>query len=428
MNENALRALSAAELAGRLQQRTITAEAVVRAFQNRIAEREPEVQAWTALAGAKAIAYAQVLDRGPITGPLHGLPLGVKDLFDTADLPASYGSPIYADNQPASDAAPVALARAAGAVVMGKTVTTEFATYQAGPTHNPHHLDHTPGGSSSGSAAAVADRMVPLAFGTQTAGSIIRPASYCGVVGFKPSFGYLTRAGVKSLAETLDTVGGFGSSVEDVGLLMGALSGDPRLGARTLDGSPRIGFYFDESWDQTLPETRAAVEQAQKVLALAGARVSDVKAPAACVGLAQAHVDVMAYEASRALAYEWGAHRGQLSAGLVQMLEVGSAMTYEQYRDRKDTAALGGRAMQAVFKDYDLLLAPSAAGVAPLKVQGTGDPLFCRSWSLLGLPCVHLPFATGPVGLPVGLQAVGAWGDDGRTLGFARWVLGRLLG
>lgn len=427
MKRGAIRALSATELAAQLQQRSLSAESVVEAFQERIAEREPVLNAWTALAGEAALARARELDRGPILGPLHGLPIGAKDLFDTVDLPTAYGSPIYAGQQPLADAAPVALARAAGAVILGKTVTTEFATYQPGPTRNPHHLDHTPGGSSSGSAAAVADRMTPLAFGSQTAASIIRPASFCGVVGYKPSFGRLTRAGVKSLAESLDTIGGFGTSVDDVGLLLGALSGDASLiTLPTLHSAPRIGL-FHTAWDQTRPETRAAMVLAHKALSRVGARVVEAKVPERCAAMAQTHVEVMAYEAARALAFERQAHRTQLSPGLAQMLDAGAAMSYEQYRGLKEAAELARQDLLALFGDYDVLLAPSAAGVAPLAASGTGDPLFCRMWSLFGLPCVHLPFASGPLGLPVGLQVVAPFNEDTRCLSMAKWVHERLV-
>jgi Asp-tRNA(Asn)/Glu-tRNA(Gln) amidotransferase A subunit family amidase len=427
MKRSAVRELSAFALAAQLQQRTLSAELVVEAFQERIAEREPAVHAWTALAGEAALERARALDRGPILGPLHGLPIGAKDLFDTVDLPTAYGSPIYAGHQPAADAAPVALARAAGAVILGKTVTTEFATYQPGPTRNPHHLDHTPGGSSSGSAAAVADRMVPLAFGSQTAASIIRPASFCGVVGYKPSFGRLTRAGVKSLGESLDTIGGFGSTVDDVSLLLGALMGDASLiTLPQLHSAPRIGL-FHTAWEQTQPETRAAMVLAHKALSRTGARVMQVKVPERCAAMAQTHVDVMAYEAARALSFELDTQRAQLSPGLATMLDAGRAMSHEQYRALKEAAELARQDLMTLYEDYDILLAPSAAGVAPLASSGTGDPLFCRIWSLFGLPCVHLPFASGPLALPVGLQVVGQFNDDTRCLSMAKWVHERLL-
>lgn len=427
MNAADIRALSATALSQLLQQRSVSAEDVVHAFQARIGEREDAVRAWTALADEAALERARVLDSGPIQGPLHGLPLGVKDVFDTADLPTTYGSPIYAGHRPQADAAPVALARAAGAIVLGKTVTTEFATYFAGPTRNPHNTAHTPGGSSSGSAAAVADRMAPLAFGTQTAGSIIRPAAYNGVVGYKPSFGRLTRAGVKSLGESLDTMGGFGSTVDDVALLVGALSGDPAMFDLAGDAAPRIGFFESHAWEHALPETRAAMAQAHDVLGKAGARVARVDVPESCRAMTRIHIDVMAYEASRALSFEFHAHREMLSPGLAKMLAEGAAMSYAAYRQLNDQARRAFRDVEAIFQDYDILLTPSAAGEAPLAAAGTGDPMFCRQWSLLGLPCVHLPFATGPTGLPVGLQAVGPFNADVATLRAARWVHQRLI-
>jgi Asp-tRNA(Asn)/Glu-tRNA(Gln) amidotransferase A subunit family amidase len=269
--------------------------------------------------------------------------------------------------------------------------------------------------------------MTPLAFGTQTAGSIVRPAAYCGVVGYKPSFGRLTRAGVKSLGESLDTMGGFGSTVDDVALLVGALSGDDAMFDLAGDHAPRIGFFESHVWEQALPETRAAMAQAQDVLGRAGARVEAVAVPESCRAMTQMHIDVMAFEAARALSFEFRTHPEMLSPGLAKMLAEGTAMPYAHYRQLKDQARKAFRDVEAIFQNYDILLTPSAAGEAPLASVGTGDPMFCRQWSLLGLPCVHLPFATGPNGLPVGLQAVGAFNADVETLRAARWVHQRLI-
>ena len=261
MNTDRLNRLDAWQLVQGLARRELRAEDLMRACLDRVAEREGEVHAFAHLDRPTALAQARALDAGALQGPLHGLPLGVKDLLDTAELPTGYGSPLYAGHRPAADAAAVALCREAGAVVAGKTVTTEFAYFHPGPTANPHHTGHTPGGSSSGSAAAVADRMLPLALGTQTAGSIIRPAAYCGVVGYKPSWGRVSRAGVKSLSETLDTVGGFGRSVRDVALLGAVLLGDARLAgvAHEPGGqAPRIGMCRTPQWAQADADTQAA--------------------------------------------------------------------------------------------------------------------------------------------------------------------------
>ena len=251
---------TAAELLARLARRELTAESLARACLERIDAREPEVQAWTHLDRAAVLAAAKELDRGAIRGALHGLPVGVKDVFDTFDLPTEYGSAIYARHRPAADAAVIALARSAGALVLGKTVTTEFATFPPGKTRNPHHPGHTPGGSSSGSAAAVAAAMVPVAFGTQTTGSIIRPASFCGAVGYKPSFGTLPRVGVKAISDCLDTVGVFARRVADAASFVGVLA--RRAFAVSAEvHAPRLGWCRTPQWPEAQPETRALFER-----------------------------------------------------------------------------------------------------------------------------------------------------------------------
>ncbi|SAI66566.1 amidase [Bordetella ansorpii] len=416
---NKLGALEAARL---LNRRELSAEQLIRACLARIEQREPQLQAWATLDAEAAIARAKVLDRGPVRGVLHGLPLGVKDIFDTHDLPTRYGSSIYERHQPDADAACVALCRDAGVVVPGKTVTTEFATYTPGPTHNPRNLAYTPGGSSSGSAAAVGDDMVPLALGTQTAGSIIRPAAYCGIVGFKPSFGRVPRAGMKNLADSLDTIGGFARSVEDVGLLASVLMRDPRLLKLDYDGKPRIGMFRSQQWRHTQPESRIAFEHAARVLSAAGAHVQEMPMPVEDCMVVQLHADIMSFEASMSLAYERHTHGVQLSMKLQAVLDAGAGISTERYLTLRQHAARLSARTDAWFDDYDILLAPSAAGEAPFFEQGTGDPQFCRGWTLAGVPTVHLPFAHGPQGLPVGLQAVGRANDDHRLLSIANWV------
>lgn len=426
MNYQPLNELSAFALARQLARRDITATRVVRACLARIEEREPEVRAWTHLSTVAALQRAQELDQGPVRGLLHGLPIGVKDLIDTAAMPTAYGSPIFARNRITADAAAVALCKDEGAIVLGKTVTTEFATYKPGVTRNPRRLMHTPGGSSSGSAAAVADAMVPLAFGTQTAGSIIRPAAFCGVVGYKPSFGRVVRAGVKSLSETLDTVGGFGRSVQDVALFVAAMSGDNRLLELDTDNAPRIGVCKTWEWQHAGPDTQAVLGNGASVLSAAGAAVEQMSLPEACASLAQAQTEIMAYEAARALAWERLEHASELSAELMNLLRMGMEIPAEQHAANLALAARGRQLVDACFDRYDVLLAPSAIGEAPEGLAKTGDPVFCRTWTLLGLPCVHLPFAVGATGLPVGLQVVGRFGADRQTLQAAHWMHARL--
>jgi Asp-tRNA(Asn)/Glu-tRNA(Gln) amidotransferase A subunit family amidase len=423
----ALNRLGALEAAHKLQRRELTAVQLVRACFARIEQRENTIHAWTALQKQAALDHAAVLDGGALRGPLHGLPIGVKDLFDTFDLPTRYGSPIYERHRPGLDAASVALCRGAGAVVVGKTVTTEFATYQAGPTRNPRNEAYTPGGSSSGSAAAVADDMVPFALGSQTAGSIIRPASYCGIVGFKPTFGAVPRAGVKSLAESLDTVGGFARSVPDVALFASVMMRDPRMLNLTYEGKPRIGMCRTLQWRHAQAETKEAFAQAAATLSRAGAEVQEVPLPSQDCMLVQLHADIMAYEASQSLAYERLEHASQLSPKIQAVLEAGAQITAEEHIRNLARAEESRARVNGWFQDFDVLLAPSAAGEAPFADLGTGDPQFSRAWTLFGLPCLNLPFATGPQGLPVGLQVVGQRYDDHRTLAVAAWVHERLL-
>ncbi|MDI1269969.1 MAG: amidase [Polaromonas sp.] len=421
-----LHQLDAWQAATLLARRELKAVDLVRACLERIAEREPQLQAFVQLGADAALATARELDAGPVRGLLHGLPFGVKDLFDTFDLPTAYGSPIFAGQQPPADAAAVALCREAGAVLLGKTVTTELANMFPGVTRNPHHPAHTPGGSSSGSAAAVADTMLPLALGTQTAGSLIRPAAFCGVVGYKPSHNRVPRAGVKSLSETLDTVGGFARSVRDVALLGAVLTGDARLAdpaAFAQTAAPRIGFCRTPEWALADEDTQQAWAQAEAALAGHGVPLA---LPSELSGLVAVQKEVQAFETARSLSHERLRHRDQLSAPLQALIATGLAIGGETHARNLRVTAQARSQVQSLFAAHDVLLAPSSIGEAPAGLDGTGDPLFCRTWTLLGLPCVHLPFASGRHGLPVGLQLVGAHGDDHRLLAAAHWVHARL--
>jgi Asp-tRNA(Asn)/Glu-tRNA(Gln) amidotransferase A subunit family amidase len=420
-----LNELAACEAAKRLAAREITAEQLARACLARIEAREPAVGAWIHLDPDAVLAQARALDAGPVRGPLHGLPIGVKDLIDTADQPTAYGSPIYAGHRPAADAACVALARAAGALILGKTVTTEFAWRHPGKTANPRDPRFTPGGSSSGSAAAVADTMVPLAFGTQTAGSVIRPASYCGVVGYKPTFNTVSRAGIKSLSETLDTLGVLARSAADAGLLVGALSGRALVPA-PLERAPKIAICRTPQWTSAHPETVAALEKAEQAAARAGAKVARLELPAAFADLLQAQVDIMDYEIYRALASDRLHHFTKMSATLQGLVKNAGKVDAARY-DEARTLAHSCRAMLGdAFGDADVILAPSAPGEAPRGLEGTGDPVFNRIWTLLGTPSVNIPAGTGPNGLPVGVQVIGRLRDDRRALAVADWLQPRL--
>ena len=416
-----LNELGAREAARRLASREITAEQLARACLARIEERESTVGAWIHLDPDAAIAQAKQLDAGPVRGPLHGLPIGVKDIIDTADMPTCCGSPIYAGHRPASDAACVALARAAGALVLGKTVTTEFAWRNPGKTANPHDPRCTPGGSSSGSAAAVADAMVPLAFGTQTAGSIVRPASYCGVVGYKPTYGTLARPGIKPLADSLDTLGVMARSPGDAALLVGALCGRDLVPA-PLKRAPKIALCRTHEWPAAQPETAAAIEHAATAASKAGATVKDLDLPREFAGLLQAQTDIMNYEAYHGLAYERVQHAAALSSWLRELLEAAEKVDAARYDQARALAAACRAMLGNVFGDADVILAPSAPGEAPRGLSATGDPVFNRIWTLLGVPALNVPCTRGPNGLPVGVQVIGRIGDDARAIAVAEWL------
>lgn len=413
----------ASELVRSLARREVSAETVLRDCLDRIDEREPEVQAWSHIAREPALARARELDAGPVRGLLHGLPLGVKDLFDTFDMPTTYGSPIYTDRQPAADAACVALCREQGAIVVGKTVTTEFATFTPGKTRNPHRLTHTPGGSSSGSAAAVADCMVPLAFASQTAASVIRPAAFCGIVGYKPSFGRINRSGVKPLSDSLDTIGFLARSVEDVALFAAAAGGDRTLLDLNAVGTPRIALCQTHEWPHASEDTRRAMALADQRLGQAGVRLCDAQLPLLFSELLRTQKEIMAHELSRSLSDERLRHPEALSPGLTALLKQGLAIPAEQQWGNIQLAYSARAKLASVFGDVDAMLAPSAIGEAPATLSETGDPVFGRVWTLLGLPCIHLPFTVGSTGMPVGLQLIGRYGEDRALLGIAQRLL-----
>ncbi len=411
------RSFTVSEAARQIADRRLSAEALVKVCLDRIEARETVVGAWQFLDRERALAAARQRDAEPPRGPLHGIPIAVKDLIDTVDMPTGYGSPIYRDHRPAADASCVALARAAGAIVLGKTVTTEFAAFTPGKTANPRNPAHTPGGSSSGSAAAVADGMVPLAFGTQTAGSVIRPAAYCGCVGYKPSFGLINRAGVKPLADSLDTVGVLARAVEDAAFFAGVLSERPALRHLTMPGeAPRFGLYRTPNWEEADPAAAAALDTARSALELAGAAVAELAIPPEHQGLAEVQDTVMRFEMVRALAYERIEHSAQVSPRLAQMLDAGMTIGAEEYDRANARAAEARTGLDAFFGECHAVLVPAAPGEAPQGLGNTGNPIFNRMWTLLGVPCVTLPARWAENGLPTGVQLVGRMRDDARLM------------
>src|SRR5712672_74782 len=367
--------LSARAAAQEIAAGRLTAEALMTACLDRIAAREKVVGAWHFLDPAAALAAARQRDSEPPRGPLHGIPIAVKDLIDTADMPTGYGSVIYRDHRPAADAACVALARAAGAVVLGKTVTTEFACFTAGKTANPHNPAHTPGGSSSGSAAAVADGMVPLAFGSQTAGSTIRPAAYCGCVGYKPSFGTIPRAGVKPLADSLDTIGVMARTVDDAAFFTGIITERPALrGIKMPETAPRFGLYRTPMWGEAEPSTIAALDRARAALERSGAWIAEIVVPPEHRTLTAAQETIMGFELVRGLAYERLSRSAELSPRLAQQLDQGMTVGAGAYDATvADTHAARAR-LDAFFGPCDAMLVPAAPAEAPAGRGYTGDP------------------------------------------------------
>ena len=415
--------LSASEAAARIREGKLTSEALVRSCLERIDARESQVKAWVHLDRDFALAQARECDKSAKSGPLHGVPFAAKDIMDTADLPAEYGSPIYKGNRPKADAACVALSRAAGGVLLGKTVTTEFASrIPLGHTTNPHNPQHTPGGSSSGSAAAVADFMVPLAFGTQTVGSVIRPAAFCGCVGYKPSYGEFSTQGVKQNTASFDTVGLFARAVEDLGLLRAALTGfAPKPLAAIPVNQLKIGFCH-MFWDRAEQYTKKFLEDAASALAKAGAKVADVELGKPFEQFEMMGRRINDFEFSRSLTWERGHHWNLLSEFQRDKLAGWLNVSYEQYREAEAVLAQCRGHLADAMKDIDLLLTPSALGEAPAGLTSTGDTSFniLSTWTYT--PCVTLPVFTGPSGLPVGIQLIGHRNQDHRLLEGAQAV------
>ncbi|MBR0653122.1 amidase [Roseomonas terrae] len=409
--------LTATDALAAIRAGRLTAAAYREACLDRIAAREPVIRAF-------AWFDADLVRRAPAgEGPLAGMPMGVKDVLDTADMPSQYGSPAWAGHRPRSDAACVAAARAAGATIIGKTVTTEFATRHPGPTANPANPKHTPGGSSSGSAAGVAAGFFPVAFGTQTAGSIVRPAAYCGVVGFKPSYGTLHRGGMKVMSESLDTIGVMARSVADCALAMGAMSGlDFGAPDAKAARAPRLALVMGPTADQAAPETVALLERAAEACRRAGATVTPVTLPAVFQAGYDAHPYVMNMESAEALGWELADARAQISGVLQERLDWGRSQPRGTLVEARAAFAAARAALPAAIEGFDAVLCPSAPGEAPEGLGWTGDPAFNSLWTLLHGPCVTVPAGAGPKGLPLGVQLAGRIGDDAAVLGWARWV------
>jgi Asp-tRNA(Asn)/Glu-tRNA(Gln) amidotransferase A subunit family amidase len=416
---------------------TISALDVVESCLARIAEVDPKVEAWTFLDPEHARNQARALDAarangGPL-GPLHGIPVGVKDIFDTTDMPTEDGTVLHAGRRPRHDCTAVALLRKAGAVIMGKTVTTEMALFTPGKTRNPHDPERTPGGSSSGSAAAVAAGMVPLAIGSQTNGSTIRPASFCGIVGYKPTHGLISRRGVLSLSRTLDHVGVFAGSVEDAALLAEVMmaydAGDgdmqpqaspelSRMAAEEPPLPPKLAFAKSPVWDKAEADTQEAFAELVETL---GDNVAEVELPSVFENVLALHRCIQDAEVAVNFAPEYENGGDKLSARLREIIEHGQQVLAGDYIRALARIPLLNLGLDDIFNRYDAILTPAAPGEAPVGMA-TGSPVFCTAWTLLGTPAVSLPLLRGANGMPIGVQLVGLRGNDGRLLRTARWL------
>jgi Asp-tRNA(Asn)/Glu-tRNA(Gln) amidotransferase A subunit family amidase len=432
-------ALSAAEAARKIRDGILTSEELVQGCLEQIRALEPRVQAWQFLDEGHALAQARALDErkrnGEPLGPLHGVPVGVKDIIDTADMPTENGTVLHKGRTPREDAGVVTRLRAAGAVILGKTVTTECAYFSPGKTRNPHNPEHTPGGSSSGSAASVAASMVPLALGSQTAGSVIRPAAFCGVYGFKPTHGLIPRHGILQLSRTLDHAGLFARSIDDIALLLEQLQGyderDPdtrprarvdyqKISSEEPPLEPMFAFIKTPHWERADADMKEAYAELQEAL---GAQLEEVELfPSASEGWDWQRT-IMEAEMSSNLEPLWLAGKNKLSERLRGLMERGRETRVIDYQRTLRRIAPTIESFDELFRErYDAILTPPALGTAPKGLGATGDPAFCVLWTLLGMPAITLPLMQGANGLPLGVQLVGRRNYDARLLRTARWL------
>jgi len=430
--------MDAADAAAAIQAGECTSAELVQACLDHTAALEPTVGAWVHLDPEYALQQARDADlqrrSGAPLGPLHGVPVGVKDIFDTKDMPTEDGTPLHAGRTPAFDATAVARLREAGAIIMGKTVTTELAVYAPGKTVNPHDVSRTPGGSSSGSAAAVAASMVPLAIGTQTNGSIIRPASYCGVYGYKPSHGLISRYRVLQQSRVLDQIGVFARSVPDLALIAEQLMGyderDPDMRPRArpdLVGiaageppiPPHFAFVKTPAWEQAEKDTKSGFAE---LLAFLGDRVEEIDLGDLLQDAIELHRIIMEADLAKSFRREYERGGERLSPKLSEMIERGQRCLATDYNDAVERIAGLNLALDEIFVEHDAVITPAATGEAPAGLESTGSPVFCTPWSLCGVPSISVPILQGSHGMPVGVQLTAAKGDDARLLRTVRWL------
>ena len=406
------------DLLRRIDAGTLTAEGALRLSRDAILAEDERIQAFVTVDHAASVGRA---------GPLRGIAVGVKDIIDTADMPTECGSPIYAGWRPKADATVVSLAKRAGATVLGKTATTAFASLDPTVTRNPRNLAHSPGGSSSGSAAAVAAGMLPLAIGTQTGGSVIRPASFCGVAAIKPSFRVLPTVGIKTYSWSIDTPGLFAATVEDVAFALAAMTGRDEVRVDGADvPAPRIGVVLQDFAEAPEPDSVEALESAVRAAERVGADIRSLPLPEVLGEAFRVHPLLQDYEAVRALGWEYDHHRDALPPILRRILDEAREIKVSDYDLGRRAAHRARGVLGEIFDDVDVLLTFSAPGPAPKGLGSTGNARFNRLWTLMGNPCVNIPCRTNDEGLPVGVQVIAAFGKDDKALAASKFIEGAL--
>jgi Asp-tRNA(Asn)/Glu-tRNA(Gln) amidotransferase A subunit family amidase len=417
-----LNLLTATQASAGLRDGSATSVELVEACLARISARESQVHAWAFVDRDIALAQARARDNETPRSPLHGVPVGIKDIFDTYDMPTAYGSQIYEDHRPVNDTAVVSLLRLAGAVILGKCATTEFASPVPIGTRNPHDQSRSPGVSSSGSAAAVADFMVPLAIGSQTGGSTILPAAFCGVVGFKASLTGIDRGGIRHLRPTIDTMGLFARSVEDIALLRSVLVGEANEKGDLGRGRIRVGVCHTSRWSEAQPETVRALEAAARALSASGAEVMDAELPDVFTGIEDSFRVIVKMEGARAMDWEARHHLATMNHWLREQLGASDPSDDAQYERAQAHSLACQRALAKLFDRCDVIITPSTCGEAVADLVSVSNSVFNRVWTLMRGPCLSIPAFTGSHGMPVGLQVVGPVGQDAKTIALAGWI------
>lgn len=426
ISTTALNELSATAIVEAIASGKCSAEDVTRACLARIEEREPVIGAFEYLDPAYAIEQAKVLDDGPVRGPLHGVPIGIKDCFETFDMPTGFGSEIYAGHNTGRDAAIITLMRNAGAVILGKTVTSEFIAFWPGKTKNPHNPEHTTGVSSMGSAAGVADMMMPVGLATQSGGSTVRPAAHCGIIGYKSSHGEMPTDGLMPMQASTDTVGFMVRHMEDAALMRKALLGAEPAPSRAADSPPRVALIRTSHWEEADPITHEIIENVADRLRAADAVVEEPEMAGRLDGFTDVAITIQQFEFAHWRAYEWEHHREEISEPLREFMAEGHETSFEAYNRAQIDAASTRAEFDALFDTYDLVLTPSAVGEALKLGYPTGSSNFNRMWSLLHSPGINLPAGTGPQGLPIGVQLIGRKYGDDKFIADAAWVQERI--